>query len=398
VLDRWLLSELNAVVRDATDALEAFDSAAAGRRIAAFIDDLSNWYVRRSRRRFWEGPGTPGGAAAFATLYTSVETLTRLMAPITPFITDYLWGVLHGAATGAASGSAGGDAESGPADADDAGYGSGGHGGAAPDSVHLASWPTADTRLIDEELASQMALARRLVELGRSARASAALRVRQPLARALIGADGFAGLQADLRAQVADELNVRVLDPLDAVGGDLVSYTARPSYRDLGKRFGKDTPVVAAAIEAADPAALAAATRATGAASVQVDGDVVSLAPEEVTITQTPRAGWAVATDGGETVALETAITPELRREGYARQFIRLVQEARKSDGLAVSDRVAVRWTATDPEVAEALAEHGALVSTEVLATDYGPGAGDDAAGREHADPDLGLTYWLRLI
>ena len=194
-----------------------------GPRIGAFIDDLSNWYVRRSRRRFWEGPGTPDGAAAFATLYDGLETLTRLMAPITPFMTDYLWGVLR---------------------AED-----------APDSVHLASWPVADTRLIDDRLTAQMALVRRLVELGRSARASAVVRVRQPLARALVGAPGFADLPAELRAQVADELNVRALDTLAAVADDLVDYTVKPNFRALGGRFGKGTPAVAAAIEAADAAA-----------------------------------------------------------------------------------------------------------------------------------------------
>ena len=156
--DRWLLSQLQVLVRDTTSALEAFDTAAAGRLIAAFIDDLSRWYVRRSRRRFRAGPLTPDGARAFATLYAALETLTRLMAPITPFITDHLWGVLRG--------------------------------GTPPDSVHLAAWPVPDASLIDAELGAQMALARRLVDLGRAARASAGVRVRQPLARALVGRAG----------------------------------------------------------------------------------------------------------------------------------------------------------------------------------------------------------------
>ena len=259
VLDRWLLSELHALVRDVTAAFEGFDSAAAGRRIAGFIDDMSNWYVRRSRRRFWEGPGTPDGAAAFATLYECLETLTRLMAPITPFLPEYVWGVLR------AEGS--------------------------PNSVHLASWPTADPSLIDERLSGQMALARRLVELGRSARAAAVVRVRQPLARALIGAAGFEDLPADLAAQVADELNVRALDALSAVPEGLVDYTVKPNYRALGGRFGKGTPAVARAIEAADAAALAAELRSGGKASVEVDGSRVSLGPDDVIVTQVPRSG-----------------------------------------------------------------------------------------------------------
>jgi isoleucyl-tRNA synthetase len=378
VLDRWMLSELHALVRDVTEALERFDSAAAGRRIAGFIDDLSNWYVRRSRRRFWEGPGTPGGAAAFATLHECLETLTRLMAPLTPFLTDYVWGVLRG--------------------------------DGSPDSVHLAAWPVADPGLIDERLAEQMSLTRRLVELGRSARATAAVKVRQPLARALVGAAGFADLPAGLRAEVARELNVRALEPLAAVGAELVDYTVRPNFRALGRRFGKGTPAVAAAIESADAAGLADQLRAGQTASVVVEGAAVQLGPDDVIVTQMPRSGWAVATEGGETLALEVAITPELRREGLAREVVRLVQDARKSDGLDVSDRIWLRWQAADPELAAALSEHGALISAEVLAVDYealpadrpavspavSPAFSPAEGAREHADDDLGLTFWIR--
>ena len=368
VLDRWLLSELHTLVRDVTAAFEGFDSATAGRRIAGFIDDMSNWYVRRSRRRFWEGPGTPGGAAAFATLHDCLEKLTKLMAPITPFLTDYVWGVLR--------------AEG------------------APESVHLASWPTADPGLIDERLSAQMALARRLVELGRSARAAAVVRVRQPLARALIGAAGFADLPADLAAQVADELNVHELDTLAAVPEGLVDYTVKPNYRALGGRFGKGTPAVAKAIEAADAAALAAELRSGGKTSVEVDGSRASLGSDDVIVTQIPRSGWAVASGDGETVALEIAITPELRREGFAREVVRLVQDARKSDGLDVSDRISLRWSTADPELAAALTEHGTMISTEVLAVDYGPrpDGGPDPDAREHVEADLGLVFWLRPV
>jgi isoleucyl-tRNA synthetase len=366
VLDRWLLSELHALVRDVTIALDAFDSTTAGRKIATFIDDMSNWYVRRSRRRFWDGPGTPDGAAAFATLHECLETLTRLMAPVTPFLTDYVWGVLR--ADGAA------------------------------DSVHLAAWPKEDPGLIDETLSEQMALARRLVELGRSARAAAVVRVRQPLARALIGAPGFAGLPADIRAQVADELNVRELDTLASVEEGLVDYTVKPNFRALGGRFGKGTPPVAKAIQAADAAALAADLRSAGQASVMVDGAPVSLGPDDVIVTQVPRSGWAVAQGAGETVALDIAITPELRREGLAREVIRLVQDARKGDGLDVSDRISLRWSTADPDLSAALTEHGTLISTEVLAVDYGPrpSGGADPEAREHVEADLGLVFWLR--
>ncbi|HEY7145215.1 MAG TPA: isoleucine--tRNA ligase [Streptosporangiaceae bacterium] len=383
VLDRWLISELHALIRDVTAALDQFDPATAGRRLAGFIDDLSNWYVRRSRRRFWDGPGSADGKAGFATLYTSLETLTRLMAPLTPFLTDYLWAVLRPEG--------------------------------APDSVHLASWPDYDAALVDEELSGQVALTRRLVELGRSARASAGLRVRQPLARALAGAPGFASLPPELRAQVADELNVQALEPLAQAGGELVSYVVKPSFRALGRRFGPRTPTVAAAITAADPAELAARLRRDGSAPVLAGQAEVTVSADEVIVTQTPRSGWAVAADGGETVALDVTLTPQLRREGLAREVIRLVQDARKSDGLDVSDRISLRWRTSDAELARALTEHGPMIAAEVLATDHGPlppgtvapGAGreprarpasqaGDQAAFEHAGEGLPLTFVIR--
>jgi isoleucyl-tRNA synthetase len=366
LLDRWLLSELHALVLDVTAALERFDSAAAGKRIAGFIDDLSNWYVRRSRRRFWQGTGSAEGAAAFATLWSALNVLTRLMAPITPFITDYIWNVLR---------------------APD-----------EPDSVHLASWPAADPALIDIELAGQMALVRRLVELGRSARASAVVKVRQPLGRALVSAPGFARLPAELAAQISDELNVRVLAPLDPSDAELVSHSVRPNFRTLGKRFGRRTQYVAAAIAAADPAKLARQLRDTGTAEVLVAGEAVTIGSDDAIVAQTPRSGWAVATEGSETVAIEVTITPELRREGLARDVIRVVQEARKSDGLAVTDRIVLRWSTTDPEVAAALSEHGPMIGTEVLAPDLAELRQDeaDAGGIRHDSRDLGLTFWIQ--
>jgi isoleucyl-tRNA synthetase len=363
LLDRWILGELHAVTRDVTQSMEGFDPAGAGRRIATFTDDLSNWYVRRSRRRFWEGPGTPEGAAAFATLHECLHTLTRLLAPFTPFLTDYLWGVLGGAG--------------------------------APESVHLASWPAADETLINEQLSADMALVRRLVELGRSARASATVRTRQPLAHGLVSAPGYADLPAELIDLVADELNVHEMAELSGEGGDLVDYTVKPNFRTLGKRFGKATPTVAAAITAADPAWLAGEMSAAGTATLTVDGAPVQLQPDEVIVTQTPRSGWAVGTGGGETVALEVTITPELRREGVAREFIRLVQDARKNAGLDVSDRILLWWDTADDEVVAALSEHGRLIAGEVLAESYTHGLPEGNVVT-HADTELGLTFWLR--
>jgi isoleucyl-tRNA synthetase len=379
LLDRWVLSELHALVRDVTASLEGFDTAAAGRRLAAFIDDLSNWYVRRSRRRFWDGPSSVEGAAAFATLHECVTTLTLLMAPFVPFVTDYVWSVLRQAG--------------------------------AAESVHLASWPGFDAALIDPVLSGQMALVRRLVELGRSARSGASVRTRQPLRRALIGAAGFDGLPFELRAQIAGELNVSRLEVLGGAG-ELVDYAVKPNFRALGRRFGKQTPAVAAAVTAVPAADIAAVVLAGGSVSVAVDSlaEPVMIGADDVIVTQTPRAGWAVATDAGETVAIDITVTPELRREGLAREVIRVVQEARKNDGLDVSDRIWLRWSTGDPEVAAALAEHAGLIADEVLAVEAGPGTGRVApdgleaaaaagaqaqAAWEHVEGDLALTFWL---
>jgi isoleucyl-tRNA synthetase len=324
--------------------------------------------VRRSRRRFWDGPAGAEGPAAFATLYECVSTLTMLMAPFVPFLTDYVWGVLRRA----------GEAE----------------------SVHLAAWPAADVSLIDPVLSQRMGLARRLVELGRSARSGASVRTRQPLSRALIAADGFGELPAELRAEIAAELNV---SQLEALAGELVDYAVKPSFRALGRRFGARTPAVAAALMAGPAAEIATAVLAGGTFGVTADGfdEPVMVGPDDVIVTRTPRAGWAVSTDGGETVAIDTSVSPELRREGLAREFVRLVADARKNDGLEVTDRIWLRWSADDPGVIAALTEHAGLIAAEVLAVDYGPAgaAGLQAeAAREHVEDDLGLRFWLRRV
>ncbi|KIZ18251.1 isoleucine--tRNA ligase [Streptomyces natalensis] len=360
LLDRWLLGELNSLVEGVTEALESFDTQRAGKLLSSFVDDLSNWYVRRSRRRFWQGE-----PAALRTLHEVIETVTRLMAPLTPFITERVWQDLVV-----------------PVTPD------------APDSVHLSSWPVADASAIDPALSAQMQLVRRLVELGRATRAESGVKTRQPLSRALVGAAGFADLSDDLRAQIAEELNVSSLASLSEVGGSLVDTTAKANFRALGKRFGKGVQAVAKAVAAADAAALSLALR-DGTASVEVDGETVSLAPDEVIITETPREGWSVASDAGATVALDLEITPELRRAGLARDAIRLIQEARKNSGLDVADRIALRWTATDEDVRTALTDHAGLISDEVLATDYAQGEPDGSFGPAFTDESLGLTFHL---
>jgi isoleucyl-tRNA synthetase len=362
LLDRWLLSELNQLVRDVDTALDGYDTQRAGRLLSAFVDDLSNWYVRRARRRFWQGD-----PAALATLHETVETVTRLMAPLTPFITERVWQDLVVPVAPE-----------------------------APSSVHLATYPEADASLIDPELSQRMALVRRLVELGRATRAESGVKTRQPLSRALVSGQGFAELGEELRAQIAEELNVAALEDLASVGGSLVDTSAKANFRALGKRFGKGVQEVAKAIAAADAAALSAALRETGEAVVEVGGERVTVSPEEVFITETPREGWAVASEAGATVALDLHVTPELRLAGVARDAIRQIQEARKASGLEVTDRIALRWAATSPETASALREHAAVIADEVLASDLAEGFPEWAEPQPFTDDTLALTFWLR--
>ncbi|MCW2572967.1 MAG: Isoleucyl-tRNA synthetase, partial [Frankiales bacterium] len=357
LLDRWAISELHATVLEVDAALEDFDSSRAGKRLAQFIDDLSNWYVRRSRRRFWDGD-----PAALGTLHECLEVLTRLLAPFVPFITEAVHERLV--------------ADVYPD---------------LPESVHLRDWPKVDGALVDTELASQMALVRRLVELGRTARAASLMRNRQPLARALVAAPGWDSLPDELRAQVADELNVLSFETLS---GDLVEVSVKANFRSLGKRFGKGTQPVAAAIADAEAGALVAAVR-EGGATVLVDGQPVPVSAEDLIITETPREGWAVASDDGESLALDLTLTPVLVRAGLAREAIRMIQEARKASGLDVSDRIELWWSSTNEDLAAALREHAGLVAGEVLATSYDEGH-PTADVREHGDPELGLRFWLR--
>ena len=335
VIDRWVISEANQLARDVDQALEAFDTQRAGRLLSTFIDNLSNWYVRRSRRRFWDGD-----PAALATLHEALRTATLCLAPFTPFITERVWQDLFRSTDPS-----------------------------APKSVHLATWPEVAAEAIDEQLGTDMALVRRIVELGRAARASSGVRTRQPLGRALVSATGWSELSAQLREQICEELNISTLESLDDGGAGLVDTSVKANFRSLGQRFGKQTPAVAAAIAASDPAALLAAMRASGSTTLTVSGlGEVSVAESDVVITETPREGWAVAADAGESIALDLTITDDLRRAGLAREIVRAIQEARKNSGLDVADRISVYWSSADEEVLATMSEHGEMIGAEVLA------------------------------
>ena len=333
LIDQWVLSESARVARDVDDALENFDTQRGGRILADFVDDLSNWYVRRSRRRFWDGD-----PAALATLHEALRTVTLCMAPYTPFITERVWQDLFRCT-----------------EAD------------APTSVHLAPWPQTQGTCVDDDLSAQMALVRRIVELGRAARASSNVRTRQPLARALVSAPGWHSLPADLVTEIAEELNVRKVEALGEEVG-LVDVSIKPNFRHLGGRFGKATPAIAQAIARSQAAPLVDGLRTDGRVMLAVDSGPVEILPEDVIVSETPREGWAVASDGEDSVAIDLHIDDELRRAGWARELVRAVQETRKGAGLEITDRIAVYWSSEDPDMAAVMDEHGAEIAGEVLA------------------------------
>ncbi|GAA1513000.1 isoleucine--tRNA ligase [Kribbella lupini] len=363
VLDRWLVSETHRLVRDADEAYAGYDTQKLGALISSFVDTLSNWYVRRSRRRFWSGD-----TGALATLHETLDVLTRLMAPLTPFLTERVWQDVFRPVTPG-----------------------------LPESVHLSTFPEYDETLIDDTLATHVSMAKRVVELGRSARAEAKVRTRQPLSRALVGSAAIADLSDELLREIAEELNVGTVEPLSSAGADLVEHSAKGNFRELGKRFAKQTPVVAKAIAAADAAELAAALKASGTATVLVEGEPVEVSADEVLISERPREGWSVVNEQGETVALDLEVTPELKQAGLAREVVRTLQEARKNAGLEVSDRISVWLNATDAELADALGKHADDVAREVLATAVVQSAPEATEGlTTGTDEDLGLTYWLQ--
>ena len=280
------------------------------------------------------------------------------MAPYTPFITERVWQDLF--------------RETQPQ---------------LPPSVHLASWP--EESLVDAQLQEQMALARRVTELGRSARATSSVKTRQPLGRALISARGWSELPADLVAEVAEELNVGELLTLDVSDSALVSISIKPNFRSLGARFGKQTPLVAAHISMQDATGLVNMLRTSGTVVYEIDGVDESVAIElaDLVITETPIQGWAVAADAGESFALDLEITHDLALAGLARDIVRSLQEGRKNAGLQISDRINVTWSSDNADIAETIGTHGVEISHEILALTLsqviGPVSGFPVLGSE---------------
>ena len=332
-MDRWIISELNQLILAVDSAYATFDSQEVGRLLATFIDDLSNWYVRRSRRRFWDGD-----LDALSTLFTALKTLTLLMAPMVPFITEHVWQTLIRV----------GDST-------------------VTESVHLASFPVAAEETIDKPLSSSIALSRRLVELGRAARAESKIKIRQPLGRALVAASGWSEMDSEIRAHIQDELNVLKIDLLSNESEDLVNISVKANFRTIGARYGADVQAIAAAIGVADATELVLRLRAEGIFRLPYGEKIAELTSENLVITETPKEGWSVATHSGESVALDLTLSPALLRAGLMREVVRTIQEQRKNSGFNISDRINVRWSA-GPEVSAAILEFVEQISDEVLA------------------------------
>jgi isoleucyl-tRNA synthetase len=342
-LDRWIISELHQLVADVRRALDDYDPAAATRAVDRFVDDLSNWYVRRSRRRFWRSGDDRDKRAAYATLYEVLTTLARVLAPFVPFVSEAIYQNLARSV----------DSE-------------------APESVHLCSYPEADEALVDRALATQVEQTRTLVSLGRAARSQAGVRVRQPLARLRVasqngtagaGVAPLAALPPELVADVRDELNVKQLEVASDLA-EVVERIVRPRPDLLGPRLGREFPRVLAALRA-------------GEFQVNDDGSVEAagqrLTPDEVQVSLVPRAGYAAAEGSGVTVALETELTPELLAEGRAREIVHRIQTMRKDAGLQVEDRIVTYYRGA-PELESILAAHADYVRGETLSRELRQG------------------------
>jgi isoleucyl-tRNA synthetase len=356
-LDRWALSRLHGLVASVREGLDGFDATGAARRMESFAGDLSNWYLRRSRRRFWDparggGGGDDAKLSAYATLFECLVTLARLLAPFTPFVAEELYRNLAL-----------------PEDAD------------APQSVHLTDYPVADPALMDPALEERMAAVRQLVALGRTVRTDRKVRVRQPLSHALVHVPGDPARLDDLLSLVADELNVKEV-VFAGSAEELAGWRAKPNYRVLGPRLGSRVREIAEAL--ADDDGTLASRLATGE-TVEVglrSGTTESLGPQDVELVQQTREGWALATDGPFAVALELELTDDLRREGVARELVHHVQALRKSAGLDVADRIVLGIEAPpDGLTAAAIGAYGAQIAADVLAREItGSGMGDAVA------------------
>ncbi len=328
-LDRWARSRTAAVAELVAERLDAYDATTAGRAIAELVDDLSNWYVRRSRRRFWDGD-----PAAFQTLRECLINVSKLLAPFCPFIADEIYDNLEGSLA----------------------------------SVHLCDFPAGEALTErDEQLEEAMAIARETVRLGLGARAQAKIKIRQPLAEAIVVADGQERAAIERLSEVVrEELNVRRVRFVEAAD-ELGEYEAKANYRTLGPLFGKEMPLAAEAIAALDPTRVAAAVRNGEGIGISVGGREHTLTADDVILTMKAPDGYSVEREGAHAVALDLHIDDDLLREGRAREIVHAVQNARKNAGLAVEDRIEL-WLDGDEALTDAAQAHGDYLAGETLA------------------------------
>ncbi len=339
-IDRWALALAHRTIRVVTEAMDRFDARAAGEAIESLVDQLSNWYVRRNRRRFWKSTDPEDKRAAYLTLYECLDIAHRLMAPFSPFLSEHVYQNLVRSL-----------------DAD------------AAESVHMSAWPEADESLVDDGLLHDLGVVQKVVGLGRAARAQSGVRTRQPLSRLLLRAPdeaAAAALEAH-REQILEELNVKDLEFIARDAG-LVDYRIKPNLPRIGKRFGKRIPVLKEALAAADGAAIAGAASRGEDFEIRVGEETVVLNGEDVLVETSSAEGYACAEDAGYLAGLDTSISDELRLEGIARELVRTVQDARKQAGLEVSDRI-VLGVSGSPAVEQALEKHRDYLMEETLAS-----------------------------
>jgi isoleucyl-tRNA synthetase len=359
-IDRWVLALLEQTVETATEALDGYDALAAGAAVEHFVDQLSNWYVRRNRRRFWKAASGDDKQAAYLTLYECLDVVHRLMAPFVPFLSEAVHQNLVRRAEPR-----------------------------APVSVHMRAWPERRPERLDRALLADTEVVQRVVGLGRAARNESRLKVRQPLPRLLVRAPDAAAESAVLRhrEQILEELNVKSLEllPRDA---ELVSYRIKPNLPLLGKRYGKLIPAIRQFLADADGTAIAAAVAAGETQHFEIAGQRVELEPEALLVETASAQGFACAEDGGYLAGLDTALTEDLRREGLARELVRAVQEARKQAGLEVSDRI-VLMIEGEGKISEALDAHREYILAETLASRWGAPPAEMAFVAEHDDGEF---------
>jgi isoleucyl-tRNA synthetase len=341
-LDRWLRSELHSLVRDVTAALEAYDVTGATRPLQVFVDNLSKWYLRRSRRRFWKSGGDADKQSAYATLYEVLLTLSKLLAPTMPFLAEELYQNL--------------------ARAVDPG---------AAESVHLSDWPAYDPAAIDERLNREMELAMKLASLGHAARNQAQIKVRQPLAEVAFSVsnqDEAQALQA-YAGLLTDELNVKKVSLLGSAG-EAVSYSLKPLPKQLGQKYKGLFPKVSQAILALDASVAGPALLSGASVRASVEGIALEIQPDEVEVRAEARQGLVVASEGAYLAALHTELTPELVEEGLAREFVRRVQDLRKQAEFDISDRIRLYLEAS-PALEAAIRKQQGYVLGETLTVEW---------------------------